>query len=149
MTTVHRVHGARLADDIFTITLLSGETVVWNVTKLYEAAKAGAFGPPRCAATSDLPAAKWDSWDETDRAKVDGIKTNPAALAEPAIAIASENPDYLLTCFADGQHRITARQELGLKEVYFYIVPLAVEREFRVTGLEAVEGAIRAKGENR
>jgi hypothetical protein len=132
---VHHVFGASITDDIFEITLQTGERVLWNVTRLTAAAKAGAFGVPRYAPTADLPAAKWDTWDATDRAKVDGIKGNPEALADPAIAIESSNPDYLFCCFADGQHRITARQELGLAEVIFYVVPLAMERLFRVKGL--------------
>ncbi|HEY7326914.1 MAG TPA: hypothetical protein VH592_04715 [Gemmataceae bacterium] len=133
---VHRINGARLTDDVFTITLQTGEEVTWNVTKLNEAARAGWFGAVRYAPTCDLPPADWSEWDATDRAKVDAIKQNPRALAEPAIAIESENPAFAFCCFADGQHRVTARQELGMQEVMFYAVPLSLERRFRVTGLD-------------
>lgn len=135
---IHRVHGARLTDQIFEITLQTGETIVWNVTKLRAAVGAGEFGTPRFAPIADLPPAVWSAWDATDRAKVDHIKGDPAVLDEPAIAIASPNPDYALLCFADGQHRITARQELRLQEFAFYLVPVEQERAFRVTGLEAM-----------
>lgn len=135
LANVHYISGAGLFDEIFEITLKTGEHVVWNVTKLKAAAKAGAFGVARCGPTADLPKAVWTNWDANDRVKVDGIKGSPAALADPAIAIASEHPDYALNCFADGQHRITARQELGLPEFFFYIVPLEMERAFRVEGL--------------
>lgn len=132
---VHHVYGAGLADDIFEITLETGERILWNITKLAEAARAGEFGAPRYAQTGDLPAARWDTWGSADRATVDWMKANPAILEDPAIAIASPNPDYLICCFADGQHRVTARQELGLAEIIFYIVPLELERAFRVVGL--------------
>ena len=136
MIEVHRVFGARLTDQCFTITLQTGETVTWNVTKLNAAAKAGAFGAVRYARTADLPAARWDTWSASDRETVDYIKADARVLADPAIAIASPNPNFLLCCFADGQHRVTARQELGLAEVSFYLVPLEMERDFRITGLD-------------
>ncbi len=134
---VHVVTGAALTDDCFTITLRTGETVTWNVTKLNRAAKAGEFGPPVFAPTRDLPPARWDDWTDVDRATVEWIKQNPEVLNEPAIGIASPNPDYFINCFADGQHRITARQELGLPEISFYVVPLSKERRYRIEDLVA------------
>lgn len=133
--TVHRVHGARLTDDVFEITLKTGETVVWNVTKLNASARAGLFGSVRYAPVADLPPSDWSTWDSHDRATVDHIKTDPVLLEAPAIAIASPNPEFALLCFADGQHRITARQELGLAEFAFYVVPTIMERAYRVEGL--------------
>ncbi len=135
---VHVVRGVRMTDQIFSITLRTGEFVVWNVTKLNAAAGRGDFGPVRYAATADLPPAQWTEWTSEDRATVDHIKATPAVLDAPAIAIASPHPDYLINCFADGQHRITARQELGLPEIAFYLVPLNLERAFRVDGLPNV-----------
>lgn len=134
MTRIIRIEGARLTDEVFSITLQTGEEVVWNVTKLREAADAGRFGPPRYVRTSELPAANWSTWGPDDRAKVDYLRTDARLLAEPAIVIESQNPAFLYTCFADGQHRVTARQELGLAEIGFYVVPLSVERDYRVTG---------------
>jgi hypothetical protein len=131
--TIIRISGASITDDVFSITLKTGEEVTWNVTKLQRAAKTGEFGPPRFARTEDLPPARWDGWDATDRAKVDAIKRDPAILDAPAIAIASPLPGYAINCMPDGQHRITARQELGLAEISFYLVPLEMERRFRVT----------------
>ena len=137
-TRIHRITGARLTDQIFTITLLTGETVTWNVTKLNEAAKAGRFGAVRYAATEDLPPANWLEWTAADRATVEYIKRDQRVLNEPAIAIASPNPAFALNCFADGQHRITARQELGLPEISFYLVPLELEGQFRIEGLDVL-----------
>jgi hypothetical protein len=131
---IHRISGAKLTDDIFSITLQTGEFVCWNVTKLQRAAKAGFFGPPVYAKTCDLPSAKWEAWGAEDRETVDWIKANADVLNEPAIAIASPRPEYFVNCFADGQHRITARQELRLDEVSFYVVPIEKERAFRVEG---------------
>ena len=126
--------------DVFTITLETGEVVVWNITKLNKASRAGAFGVVRYAPTSDLPPADWSSWGPADRAKVDGIKKNPRALGEPSIAIGTSNRNFLLLCFADGQHRVTARQELGMLEIPFYLVPAEVERDYRVENLADVFG---------
>ncbi len=135
---VVHIYGAGMLDEIFEITLKTGEFIVWNITKLNAAAQAGAFGPPRYLSTGDLPPACWETWGPEDRATVDYIKTDRAVLDAPAICIALENPDYLASCIADGQHRITARQELGLRECAFYLVPLDMERAFRVTGFEAI-----------
>ena len=129
---IHYVTGANLMDVCFEITLETGETVVWNVTELNRAAKAGAFGAVRYLSMADIPAAEWSNWTADDRARVDQIKTDPAVLDDPVIAIESEHPGFLLNCFADGQHRVTARQELGLAEVAFYLVPLGMERDFRI-----------------
>lgn len=145
---IHRINGASLIDDVFTITLRSGETVTWNVTKLARAAKAGAFGPPRFLPTVDLPAADWTNWGKEDRAKVEWIKRDPAVLNEPAIAIASDHPGFLASCFADGQHRVTARQELKLPECSFYLVPLSIERSFRVTGMDMLDRLIEEGGKS-
>lgn len=134
-TEIHHVYGAALTDQVMSITLKTGEFVVWNVTKLIRAAAEGEFGPPVYARTADLGAADWSNWDAVDRIKVNSIKASPAALESPAIAIQSPIPEYAILCFADGQHRVTARQELGLPEVAFYVVPTAREAEFRVTGL--------------
>lgn len=128
----YRIVGASPLDDVFSIDHL-GEEIMWNVTRLRDAAKAGKFGPPRFAATVDLPPARWDDWDETDRKKVDAIKANQELLDDPAIGIASPIEAFAMLCFADGQHRITARQELALPEIAFYLVPTTVEGDYRVT----------------
>lgn len=133
-----KIVGCDITDTVFEITLLTGEEVVWNVSRLQRAAQAGAFGAVRYAPTSDLLPPCWEEWSGLDRAKVDAIKRNQAALAEPAIAIASPNPAFAILCFADGQHRITARQELGLSEVSFYLVPQPLERCYRIR-MEEVE----------
>lgn len=141
-----RVQGANLTDQVFTITLRTGEVVTWNVTKLEAAAKAGVFGLPRYLPTADLPPADWTNWDAEDRAKVDYLKHDLVTLNEPAIVIESENPDFLFSCFADGQHRVTARQELKMRECAVYVVPLTMERAFRVEGLDAIDRIIEEGG---
>lgn len=123
--------GAHLADDIFEI-VLDGVEVVWNVTKLKHACQAGAFGDPVKMAMEGMPPADW-SKGFLDRVKVDAIKENPAALDDPVIAIESSKPEFVLSCVCDGQHRLAARQELGLPTFRTYIVPAARERLFRVT----------------
>ncbi len=141
-----QIYGANLLDQVFTITLKTGEVVTWNVTRLAAAAKLGAFGEPRVARTADLPPPDWSSWGAENRAKVDWIKRDYAVLNEPAIAIASENPDYALCCFADGQHRLTARQELGCRS-FSGSSRSALSGDFRVDGLDRVDAALnKGKG---
>ena len=136
---VIRIHGAGPLDDIFEITLDTGEHVCWNVTTLNAAAKAGAFGAVRYARMADLPPARWDTWGPEDRATVDWLKAHPKEAFEPVILIAHSNPDWLALCIVDGQHRLTALQERNVPEFSFYLVPVELERQFRVTGFDALK----------
>lgn len=114
---------------------MDGHLVTWNVTALQVAVRDGLFGPPQQLDLSLLPPSDWSKGFMT-RSRVDQIKRDPAMLADPAIAIqntpARQRVGGLLYCFADGQHRITARQELQLSVFRTYIVPHDRERDFRL-----------------
>lgn len=107
----------QFTDECFTITLDTGEEITWNTEKMNAAARSGAFGPPQAVATEDFPAPNWASGNLV-RERVDEVKKDQHRLAEPVLAIQSYNSAYEVLCIADGQHRITARQELGLPECY-------------------------------
>lgn len=125
------VQGADLLDTLFELETVE-PPVVWNVSRLQRAAKAGEFGSPIAIPCECIPAPDWTRGN-LSRERVDWIKQNRVVLDEPVISIANP-PDakFPLLCFVDGQHRGTARQELGLPEVLTYIVPHDREREFRV-----------------
>lgn len=124
-----RLSGASLADDCFSIDLGSGE-ITWNVTRLQDACDRGLFGPPAVLPMSIVPPANW-SKGYLNRARIDALKTAPA-LHVPLIAIMAREPDRIM-CFCDGQHRLTARQELGLPDFRTYLVPAEDERRYRIT----------------
>jgi hypothetical protein len=124
--------GGSPTDQCFTLTTQWGEEITWNITRIAADAEAGKFGAPRYASVADLPPADWSNWGASDRATVDWFKTK-GNIEEPCIAIGSPNPNYAMLCFADGQHRATARQELGLAEIGFYLVPWDAQEAYRVT----------------
>jgi hypothetical protein len=132
MTEVVILRGGHITDTVFTLSdCFRGEEITWNVTKLQDAADRGEF--ERIKLALDLvPPPNWESGN-LDRERVDGIKNTPHALALPAIVIENE-PGYphKYLCFCDGQHRITARQELGLGDFEAFVVPHDVEKRFRV-----------------
>lgn len=131
----HTIRGAALNDMIFSVTLPDGMHYVWNVTKLARDAAAGRFGQPVPFQTADLPPAQWETWGDEDRKTVDWLKANPIALTQPVIGFTPPPEiDCHLGCFVDGQHRITAIQELGLPVFWTYVVPWEIEHEYRVTG---------------
>jgi hypothetical protein len=135
------IRGAGLADTVFSVTLPNGEFAVWNVTKLRTAASTGAFGPPRSFEVADLPPPNWTEWTAADRESVDWMKTSPI-LNEPALAIAPPpGIPFEIGCFADGRHRITARQEMGLATFSTYLVPWSAQDAFRIKGLPREVGS--------
>jgi hypothetical protein len=135
MTTV-RVHNAEPTDMVYWIDLPEGR-VTWNVTKLMIAAAAGKFGDPLWWNISKLPPTNYEN---IDRAKVDAFKDKNSsdatmlALHAPAIAIETPTgPRRRILTFADGNHRVTARTELGFEYFSFHLVPREVEARFRIT----------------
>lgn len=126
-----RVRGALVPDQVFTFNW-KGEEINWNVTKLIQSAKLGIFGKPKVYKVADLPP---PIYDNVERPKIEAIKNSAQALNTPAIAIGS-NPSMSskdMLCFADGNHRIIARQELKLLDFKVYIVPWDLEDQYRVT----------------
>lgn len=134
---ITRITGARLSDDIFTFPW-EGKETVWNVTKLASAARSGFFGKPSTFPTSGMKPPNY-SLGFLDKEKIERFKLDPAILNSPAIAIQNTQERFLKTgayllVFADGQHRMTARWELGLPDFQTYVVPPQVEHQFRVLG---------------
>ena len=120
-----------ITDVVFTLEAVD-PPITWNVSRLQRAADAGMFGGPVVIPTRNIPAPDW-ALGGLSRERVDFLKRNQALLDEPTIAI--ENPPgapAAILCFVDGQHRVTARVELGLPYVRSFIVPHDVERQYRV-----------------
>lgn len=127
-----KIIGGAVTDTCFSI-VSRGEEITWNVTRLNRDAREGRFGRVVHHPMTAVPKSDW-SKGNLDREKVDAIKRDPRALAEPSIAIQAidANGKPTIRCFADGQHRITARQELGMLEITYYLVPVNREHEYRV-----------------
>lgn len=126
------VEGADLLDTIYTLET-EDKPITWNVTRLRAAAEAGQFGPAIAIPAKAVGEPDW-SLGNLSRERVDWIKQHPEVLNEPTIIIESPpGSEFLLRCTVDGQHRGTARLELGLPEIFAYIVPHDVEAAFRVT----------------
>lgn len=121
-----------MLDQIFTLEA-DGVEKTWNVTRLERDAAAGKFGQPQVFRCADLPAPDY-SKGNLDLEKIERMKLpGDTAIDVPCIAIG--NPPGSKTpclCFVDGQHRVSARYELGLPTFATYVVPHDVEQEYRV-----------------
>jgi hypothetical protein len=132
MTEVVILNGGNLADTVFTLDArFLGEEITWNVTRLQDAADRGEFQKITLS-MAFVADTDWESGN-VSRDRVDKIKGTPHALALPVILIENEpHRPYRFLCFVDGQHRITARQELRLKDFEAYVVPHDVEKRYRI-----------------
>jgi hypothetical protein len=126
--------GAGLSDTVFTLDpRLSGEHVSWNVTRLMTDALRGTFGAP---IKRDF--ATWPAMSSGERANIDWDKVahfarHPEIMAKPAIAVDLDAGNELHRHIVDGNHRVTARETIGLLYFLMWIVPPDVETQYRVT----------------
>src|SRR5262245_3323718 len=131
-TTTIRIRGGTMHDDCYSMEL-EGKEVLWNVSRMRRDAKRGRFGPPQAIAMSSFQDSP-PNYDNLERVRLDWLKANPDSLSEPAIVIgAPPDSGYELLCLADGNHRVTALQEMGAEGFPAYIVPAEIEREYRMT----------------
>lgn len=132
--TIIRIMGAELADTCFSIDTPDEGEIVWNVSKIQRAADRGDFGPAQDFDMSILPAPRYDL-GFLDKAKIEAFKRSPEILGRPALGVEAPTPGHI-RCFVDGQHRLTARYELNLRDFAAFVVPISVERNFRITVVE-------------
>jgi hypothetical protein len=136
----HRVFGVRPEDlrdkdaDCFVFPVAGEGLVTWNIVRIREDASSGKFGSairlPMDHFRYDLPTGKL----LLHRERVDWIKEHPHILNSPALAIAGkDDPRLSIICFCDGNHRIAARLALGLSSFETFVVPAAIEHEYRIT----------------
>lgn len=127
-----QIIGGSPTDQCFTLEAVT-PNITWNVTRLRRDALSNLFGPPVSIPTESVPPPNWQNGNLL-RDRVDWIKAHPEILNEPSIAIA-EAPGSArpVLCICDGNHRVTARQELGLPQVSFYLVPHEMEKSYRIT----------------
>jgi hypothetical protein len=130
MTTII-LRGGAITDTCFSFDSPDEGEITWNVTRLQDAADAGQFGAAQTFGMDGLTPPDY-SKGNLDPARIAWLKKNPRILDIPAIAIASKEPGRL-RIFCDGQHRMTARYELKLPMFSTYVVPVDVERRFRIT----------------
>lgn len=137
MTTI-KVSGAGFNDMTFSIEH-EGEELMWNVTKIRQAANRGLFDPLVRIPMDCLPPPDYSTGNlELDR--IAWIKDHPEILNEPGLAIAApDGSDYGILCMCDGNHRITARWELKLPDFDVFIVPWPVQFLYRAK-IELIKG---------
>lgn len=110
---------------------LPGGRVTWNVGAMERDRDVGRFGPPVRISTDCLPD---EPGPHIDRTRVEWIKRHREVLHSPALAIEGDPIPgaHSLWTFVDGNHRLTARQELGLRDFRTFIVPRDREHRYRV-----------------
>lgn len=118
-------------DQLFEIELHREGLTVWNITRMMNDAAHGIIGKIEELPMDWVPPSDYSG---LDRAKIDVIKNDPFRLNLPVLLLAAE--DYSLSrphfkCFADGSHRITARQELKLPTFFAFVISDADERKYR------------------
>lgn len=113
---------------------------VWNVSAIKQAIDRGDLGKPRRFSMRVLPPMTEEERANIDWNKVGGMmldyRLNPrktAAVRIPSIQVIMQMPgeDFLRRVFVDGNHRVSARRELGMAEFASYVVPPELEKLYR------------------
>lgn len=133
------IAGADTGDLIFSTSLPDVPEITWNITRMQRAALLGFFGPPKRVAMTELPpltdqARANIKWKKV-RKMVKGYRKGPGrvTLEMPALMVLFRSGGLLRRAPVDGNHRITARRELGLPDFICHEVPADMEGHFRVT----------------
>lgn len=119
--------------------VVDGEEIVWDVTEATRAAMQGRFGEPLTLTMDPIWADHTKGY--LDLQKIENIKKDRMRLDLPAIAIEAHDSTrkrLVLMCFIDGNHRLTARWELGLPDFKTWVIPKDIERVFRIPRDEIV-----------
>lgn len=133
--SVVKIFGASIFDVSFELDVPGLPNIIWNVTRLLEAAKQGKFGPPHLNPITLLPPLDAESWANLDQKKVHGIiaKNDPAVIDSPILSVIFEHKGIFHCMIVDGNHRFTARYLLGKQDFLHYEVPPELEGNYRVT----------------
>lgn len=120
-----------MKDQLFEIELHREGPTVWNITRMMNDAALGKIGKLETLPMDWVPPATYEG---LERAKIDAIKKDPFLLNLPVLLLAAEDnapgkPHF--KCFADGNHRVTARQELKMPDFYAFVISDAEERKYR------------------
>lgn len=115
--------------------------ITWNVDAIKAAIVRGDFGRPKRHRMRILPPMSEEERANIDWEKVGGLMLDyrrsdrkTAAVRIPAIQVIFQQhgEDFLRRVFVDGNHRVTARRELGMDEFASYVVPPELERLYRI-----------------
>lgn len=149
--------GAALTDVGFTLDLPGFPEINWNMTRIEHDAFNGRFGPPEEGRFSNLHdgGPGYDPWKHLDREKVQrlirdarisvlrpgkssGEMCRYNLLDIPTIAVTLIKEDVTHIIPIDGNHRMMARQVMGLETYSRFVVPANLEGEYRVMFMEVV-----------
>lgn len=123
----------KMTDELFTIDLHHEGETTWNVTRMMHDAMRGTIGGNK---VEELPM-DWvppPNYENLNRQKIDAIKKDPFLFNLPVLLLAHADnapgkPNF--KCFADGSHRVTARQEMKMPSFYAFVISDAEERKYR------------------
>jgi hypothetical protein len=137
--SIIRISGCSIGDDVYTTSAeILGEEIRWNVTRIQRDADAGKFGEATIVPMAMLPPMTDAMRQNVDWPKVEGmVRTydlNPAGsiINKPALQVMAEIGGQLMRLPIDGNHRICARRLIGHATFACFVVPLEIERRYRV-----------------
>jgi hypothetical protein len=126
--------GCSIGDVTFTLDpKLCGEIVCWNVTRAWNDARDGRFGPPIKRAFATWPEMTKGERDNIDWKKVAAIAQKSDVMAIPALAMDLNAGVETHRHIIDGNHRVCAREQRGLPFFEVFVVPQHLEPLYRVT----------------
>ena len=130
MVDVVVIEGA-LTDQLFTIDLHQEGETTWNITRMMNDAAQGIIGKIEELPMEWVPPAQYEN---LSRGKIDAIKKDAFLFNLPVLLLAHADnapgkPNF--KCFADGSHRVTARQEMKMPSFYAFVISDAEERKYR------------------
>lgn len=125
--------GISITDEIHQLDpKITGQFVVWNVTRIQRDADFGMFGPPIRRPLHLIPPMHDAERANVTMQKVGAMLLLPAIVDKPILTV----QHGLVRRIVDGNHRICARQLLSLIDFETYVVPPEVEGNYRVRCFE-------------
>lgn len=128
------LRGCALTDTQFTLDRqIWGEEISWNVTRIQRDAAAGVFGPPEVVPMKAMPPMTAEHAENIDWEKVQDLLFAHAPLDVPVLEVTFDHGCVLHRVPIDGNHRLVARQLLGMLDFRAFVVPVELERLYRIT----------------
>lgn len=121
--------GCAITDEVHQLDpSITGQFVMWNITRIQRDANFGMFGPPIRRPCDVVP-----EMTDAERLNIDFDKVSKFMfLADVYMKPILTVQHGIVRRIVDGNHRLCARKRLGLTTFETYIVPPDVEKNYRV-----------------